>query len=242
MGIPGMDRELDEGPAAAAGGRANHVPGFRPTTHGLHFANRFPSGPTIRFGPLDPRIIGVGDAAAGLCGGMSFTVRDLFEAGIAPPPDIGPPDNGSPRFKSLVRRQVQSLDWFRLPLRFYNFMAFRPFVIRRSRAEASVRGQVPRIQAEIDAGRLPIVGIVRAASNNPVQLTHNHQVIAFAYAEDGEGGGYLRLYDPNWPDRDDIELRYRRSSERSWSVEQTTGEPLFAFFLALLAPDPTAWR
>ena len=35
---------------------ANAVPGFVPSVHGLHFANRWPSGPTLRFGPLDPRL------------------------------------------------------------------------------------------------------------------------------------------------------------------------------------------
>jgi len=86
------------------------VPGFLPSTNGLHFANSFPPGPTVRFGPLDPRIIGIGDASAGLCGGMCYSVRDLFESDVKPPPDRTPPDNGSPRFNSIVRRQVQSLD------------------------------------------------------------------------------------------------------------------------------------
>ena len=83
------------------------VPGFLPSTHGLHYANSWPPGPTIKFGPLDPRIIGVGDASSGLCGGMCYTVRDLFEAGVAVPSDRTPPENGSPRFKSIVRRQVE---------------------------------------------------------------------------------------------------------------------------------------
>ena len=96
----------------------NVVPGFLPSRNGLHFANRYPPGPTVRLGPLDPRWIGVGDASAGLCGGMCFTVRDLFEAGAPVPPDREPPPNGSARFKSIVRRQVQSLDYFRLPVRF----------------------------------------------------------------------------------------------------------------------------
>ena len=39
---------------------SNAVPGFLPSRDGLHFANRFESGPTVRLGFLDPRIIGVG--------------------------------------------------------------------------------------------------------------------------------------------------------------------------------------
>ena len=93
----------------------NTVLDFRPTRHGFHFANRFPAGPTVMFGAFDIRWLGVGDAAAGLCGGMALTVRDLFEARVDPPPDAEPPANGTPRFKALVRRQVQSLDWLRVP-------------------------------------------------------------------------------------------------------------------------------
>ena len=39
--------------------RSSSVPGFRPSVHGFRFANRWPAGPTVRFGPLDPRWIGI---------------------------------------------------------------------------------------------------------------------------------------------------------------------------------------
>src|ERR671921_294412 len=92
---------------------SNAVPGFLPSTHGLRFANRFPPGPTVRLGLVDPRRIGIGDATAGLCGGMSWFVRERFEAGLPIPTQTEPPPNGSPLFRALVRRQVLSLDWFR---------------------------------------------------------------------------------------------------------------------------------
>ena len=46
--------------------QSNAVPGFVPSLHGLHFSNRFPPGPTLRLGVLDPRLVGIGDASAGL--------------------------------------------------------------------------------------------------------------------------------------------------------------------------------
>ena len=70
---------------------SNAVPGFLPSTHGLRFANSFPPGPTVRFGLIDPRWIGIGDASAGLCGGMSWFVRERFEAGLPMPTDTEPP-------------------------------------------------------------------------------------------------------------------------------------------------------
>jgi hypothetical protein len=218
------------------------VPGFLPSTHGLHFQNRYPPGPTVRFGPLDPRIIGVGDASSGLCGGMCFTVRDLFEAGVTPPPDRTPPDNGTPRFDSIVRRQVQSLDWLRLPVRFWVRSALGGS-IGGDRATSSYEREWPSIRREIDEGRLAMLGLIRVAAFNPFKLTGNHQVIAYGYAEDGRGVT-LRVYDPNWPDRDDVTITLHVDPAfRPTGLEQSTGEPLLGYFSYRFVPgESRAWR
>ena len=180
---------------------SNAVPGFLPSTHGLRFANRFPPGPTVRLGPIDPRWIGIGDASAGLCGGMSWFVRERFEAGLAIPPDTEAPANGSPLFRALVRRQVLSLDWLRTPLRFW-------WWARSGRSACGARTrdvEWPRIRADIDAGR-PVDGRARPPPRlNPSRLTQNHQVLAYAYAAEGDAVT-LRIYDPNWPGRDDVTI------------------------------------
>jgi hypothetical protein len=221
----------------------NTVLDFRPSRHGLHFANRFPAGPTVKLGLLDIRWFGVGDAAAGLCGGMSFLVRDLFEAHVDPPPDTEPPANGSPRFRALLRRQIESLDWLRVPLRFYDLAAFRPFGRRRSAADVTLADEWPKIRAEIDAGRLAIVGLIRAESANPFKLTANHQVVAYGYRAEPESIA-LRLYDPNWPDRDDVTISIHLDNAlRPTGLSQSTGEPLLGWFVLPYSPeDPRAWR
>ena len=104
---------------------ANAVPGSCPARTGSASPTPGRPGPTIRIAPLDPRRFGFGDASAGLCGGMVMTVRDLFEAGLSAA-GRPQPENGSPPFQAIVRRQVQSLDFFRVPLRYYDLMAFRP--------------------------------------------------------------------------------------------------------------------
>jgi len=220
----------------------NVVPGFLPSRHGLHFANRYPPGPTVKLGPLDPRWIGVGDASAGLCGGMCFTVRDLFEAGLPVPPDREPPANGSARFKSIVRRQVQSLDWFRLPARFYRRSAFGSS-LGGDRAKTSFEKEWPKIRREIDEGRLAMIGLIRVAGLNPFKLTGNHQVIAYGYAEDGRGVT-LRIYDPNWPDNDNVTATLHLDDAlRPTKLESSTGEPLLGWFIAPFSVgDVRAWR
>lgn len=237
---------------------ANAVPGFRPSVHGLPFVNAFPSGPTMRLGPFDPRSVGLGDASTGLCGGMALTARDLWEAGIvAPAAQVGVPDNGSPRFRALVRRQVQSLDWLRVPLRYLDLQALRPDpptgLARRlhrepPRVEALLR-EWPRIRAEIDAGHPAVVGLIRVAGGSLWSLTQNHQVLAWGW-EAAERRLSIRVYDPNHPGRDDVELRLVIDGPPGipWRdrirLEQSTGEPLLGFFLQPYpgAGSVRAWR
>jgi hypothetical protein len=191
---------------------------FRPSVNGLHFANRWEPGPTIRLGVIDPRWVGVGDARAGLCGGMSWFVRERFGAGQPIPADVTAPANGSPLFKAIVRRQVLSLDWLRVPMRFWRAASMDPAALARRTLEV----EWPRIRADIDGGRLAMVGLIRHHGWNPMQLDRDHQVLAYAYETDGPTGPTtLHLYDPNWPDRNDVTLHLS-----SAGLRQSTGEPL----------------
>lgn len=194
------------------------VPGFLPSTHGLHFANRFAPGPTVRLGPFDTRWIGgLGDASAGLCGGMAWYVRERFAAGLPIPADTVAPANGSPLFQVLVRRQVLSLEWMRTPLGFW-LMAARGAddAARRTR-----QTELPKIGETIDGGRLAMIGLVRHLGWNPLAQTESHQVLAYGF-DVAAGITTLRIYDPNWPNRDDVTI-----SIEPTAIRQSTGEGLF---------------
>jgi len=241
---------------------ANAVPGFLPSVHGLHFANRFTPGPTVRLAAFDSRRLGVGDASAGLCGGMALTARDLFEAGLVAPSATEPPGNGTTRFRALVRRQVESLDWFRVPLRYLDLQALRPdpprglaaMLGREPPRVVAVLEEWPRIRREIDAGHPSVVGLIRWSGLDPRKLTRNHQVLAWAYEAD-ERSITICVYDPNHPGRDDVELRVSIDAAspaggrpRPWRdrirLAQSTGEPLLGFFRQPYPPPRTvrAWR
>lgn len=234
------------------------VPGFLPSVHGLAFANAFPPGPTIRLGPLDLRRLGIGDASAGLCGGMALTALDLWAADVAAPADGVPPATGSRRFRALVRRQVQSLDWLRVPVRYAWLGVWRPeqprgLAVRLGREPVrvtSVAREWPRVRAEIDAGRPCLVELIRVRGASPAALVRNHQVLAWGYVEATPGLTRIRVYDPNHPGSDHVELVVttepddRRSLRDRVHLTQTTGEPLHGFFRGPLArPAPVgAWR
>lgn len=229
---------------------SNVVPGFLPSRNGLHFANRFERAPLIELELRGSRIP-IGDARYGVCGGMCLTTLDLFTAGVGPPGERTPPSAGSPRFEYLVHRQLASFDRGRVPWRFYELMALRPeratraarLVGRVSRAGVLVRRDWPAIRADIDGGRPAVLGLLRMASIDPLRLLRHHQVLAYGYETVADRLS-LRIYDPNHPDRDDVELRMRLGPERRppATILQTTGEPVVSFFRAPYRPaDPVPW-
>jgi hypothetical protein len=193
------------------------VAGFLPSAHGLHFANRFPPSPLIQIGPLHTDLFGVADASNGLCGGMASYVRERFEAGQPIPADREPPPNGSPLFRALFTHQLQSLEWFRTPMRFWWIGAFGA----DRTASRSRDLEWPRIRDRIGGGHLAMVGLVRQHGVNPIDLQKSHQVLGYAFDATGDAVT-LRVYDPNWPDRDDVTI-----SIGPTTVRQSTGEVLF---------------
>src|SRR5438094_258115 len=91
-------------------------PGFPPSTNGLHFANDFPAEPLFRLG-VGRASLPIGNAADGLCGGMVFTARDLFQYRLSPPPDRTPPPRGTWLFRYLLGRLFASFNLPTGPLR-----------------------------------------------------------------------------------------------------------------------------
>lgn len=194
------------------------VPGFLPSRNGLHFANGWAPGPTIRFGAFDPRRLGIGDAKDGLCGGMCWYVRERFERGLPVPPDRVAPANGSPLFRAIVRRQILSLGWLTVPWRFWRAASMPPDALARRSLEV----EWPRIREGLDAGRLVVVGLVRHHGPSPFELTKDHQVLAWGYSADPTtGAATLHIYDPNHPDRDDVTVTLSPDG-----LAQSTGERL----------------
>ena len=74
-----------------------------------------------------------------------------------------------------------------------------------------------------------MVGLIRHLGWNPFHLTKDHQVLAFAYETAGPTGPTtIRLYDPNWPNRDDVSITLLQGG-----FLQSTGEPLYGLIPAL---------
>ena len=205
------------------------VHGFLLSTYALHFPNDFPPAPIFRLG-LGSARIPIGNAANGLCGGMAFAARDLFEAGTEAPPDRSPPARGTPLFRYLVRRLFSSFDLPLGPLRYWFWMAL-PTGGSRGLTGRTIRREWPRVKADIDRGELSALGLIRTRSLNPLSLGLNHQVLAYRYREDDPAGAVtVSVYDPNHPDEDSVALIVHRSGPHL-GVSYVVGElPVRGFF------------
>ena len=176
------------------------VPGFRPSTSGLHFPNAFPHVPNLEIDLPGGLTVPVGDAANGLCGGMAWTVRDLFEAGLAPPALTTAPGDG-PVFRYVADRLLDSLSLPFGPATYLKLMhpalPDGDLAMVHGRAWRMVRLEWPAIRGDLDRGTLCPLGLVRAKSRDPRDLGANHQVLAGATTTGTRLA--LRLYDPNHP-------------------------------------------
>ena len=194
---------------------SNFVPGFMPSTSGLHFDNSFPHEPDLTITLPGGATIGIGDASNGLCGGMVFTAMDFHGAGVAPPPDAAPPPGGSPLFNYIVRRLFDSFGlpfgpgrylWLMNPaLPDHETWASQAGLAPHGHAWVMINEEWPKIRMDIDSGRLSPLGLVKIRSLNAGDLGHNHQVVAFGYDLNGNDLT-LHLYDPNNHDNDNVTM------------------------------------
>jgi hypothetical protein len=190
---------------AGAGAVGAAVKGFLPSESAFRFANAFPHQPvfTVRVPGLG-KGIPIGDASRGLCGGMIFTVRDLFEAGREPPATTTPPRPDSPLYTYIVRRLFDSWDLPRGALRYYQLQNTPDTDVvwalgrRDGIGRITVVTEWPRVRADLDSGRLSALGVITVHSPDPLKLGINHQVLAYAYELAGTTVT-LRVYDPNTP-------------------------------------------
>jgi hypothetical protein len=207
---------------------SRRVPGFAPSTNGLHFANDFADEPLLHLG-LGRASIPIGNAANGLCGGMVFAVRDLFEYGRPPPPDRAPPRRGTVLFGYLLGRLFSSFNLPVGPLQYWLWQVLPAgdrFAVRGI-AWRTIRGHWPKIRADLDAGRLSTLGLVRTRSVNPLDLGRNHQVLAYGYDLDEDRSRLtIHVYDPNHPDDDGCALSLSPAEPaQATPVGYVSGEP-----------------
>jgi hypothetical protein len=222
------------------------VAGFSPIENGLHYLNHWPHVPDLvvktPFGDLP-----LGDAANGLCGGMSYAVRDLFEAGQAPPATSSNPASGSPAFNYLVGRLFDSFDlpsgvaqyyeWMQLPTHDDDLLGVTAVSGLSSR---TIRGSMATVRRTIDSGHPCPLGLICVHSLAPSDLGQNHQVLAYSYVDDGSLTT-VGVYDCDAPDMD-VTISFDTSQPaHTTAFHYSTGRTVLGFFTtAYSAKNPAA--
>jgi hypothetical protein len=196
------------------------VPDFLPSARGLRFSNHFPPGTAVMTITLPGlgRAVPIGDASNGVCGGMVYTVMDLFLADprLPVPVDTEPPAADSPLTKYVTDRLVDSFALSRgLSSNVARYLALMSTPDHDAWFVDGVGSVIagrewPKIKADIDAGRLSPLGLVGGERVWPTDvaakarmLGHCHQVLAYGYTLDDDKRLTLRVYDPNDPRADD---------------------------------------
>lgn len=214
------------------------VPGFTPSQNGFEFPNDWPHVPFLEFHVPTGQALKIGDAAGGLCGGMTFAARDLFDHGQKPPPVATAPEKGTPLFQFLIKRAMDSFDIPAGPAKYYAWMALPdqdlPWI--KGVRWRSLNQEWPAVRADLDAGRTSPLGLVRIRSANPGDLGQNHQVLAFGYDLDEPSGELqIHVYDPNHPGDDGVGLTTNTSADAPMAY--VDGEsPVRAFFRSKFRP------
>jgi hypothetical protein len=185
------------------------IPNFTPSANGLHYANSWPKVPDKKVSTPWGEIK-IGDASNGLCGGMAFVVRDLYEAHRDPPPSNQNPKPDSPAFDFIVGRLFDS---FNLPggvAKYYEWMNLPTsdgFFGLAGLSRRTIATTMPTVRSTIDSGHPCPLGLVCVHSLNPKDLGENHQVLAWGYEDQGSTTT-VQVYDCNHPDDDDVTITF----------------------------------
>lgn len=180
---------------------------FVPSEHGFAFANYFPKGTPVfvvrtPFGKLR-----LGDASAGLCGGMVYAAMDGFHT--TTPPAI---EQDEATCLHLGRRLLTSWNFPFGVLKYYDWQC-RPTAskfwngvrIVDGTRRLTILNEWPKVRKLLDNGQPAALGLVQAAGWNPLRLSKNHQVLGIGYVII-DSALSLHIYDPNHPCNDVLTL------------------------------------
>jgi len=193
----------------------NHplITDFLPSEHGFSFGNIWEDKPwRVRVGGREYAI-----GLRGRCGGMIFAALDYHRVGVAASELAEErPAAGTPLARYTMYRQLESLTLHGgvNMLRFAKW-TYRPIGTRIGAAAATRREELGNVLVSMVAGRPVPLGLIPAERFKGMGL--NHQVVAYGVNRDEERIS-IRIYDPNYPLRDDVTL------ELSWDGAEPIAE------------------
>jgi hypothetical protein len=190
--------------------RLPEIPAFdlKPSVHGFKFVNNFSGYPLPFSIPNLPNLSDV-KSAYGLCGGMSCAAYDFLLAGRGIPSDITAPTRGSTLHQYLYRRQVDTFGAFgKYIAKFAQWMVLPDDTVLGT--QKRTYDEFEEIRAKLDDGNAVVLGLVYVSGNDSLEIWNNHQVLAYGYSELSATTIDINIYDPNYPQKDDVVIRAER--------------------------------
>ena len=182
-----------------------------------------PAKTVLKITKVDENWLPITHADAGMCGGMVFAVMDYYYNHVLPPQQSTPPSSQDDVLFQYIRDRLwrsfdvtgQGFRWLAYSSPHYpngDEGLFQNILgLTKGRSWITYREEWPKIQLDIDAGKLSPVGLIRTDN---LDIGSNHQVLAYGYEKDGQDVR-LYIYDPNHG-QNEMVLKF--------NVESTTGE------------------
>jgi hypothetical protein len=174
------------------------VSGFLPSRSAFHFANSFKGLPLP---DVLEKLIDTTKSVHGMCGGMCFAAIDFAKAGKQPPA-CPPRPEGTRLYAYLWQRQLAS--WGVLSTQVLRYVFWMSLSDEQAQAES--RSEWANLRKRLRKGELTVLGLVYKDLRESLAVWDNHQVLAYGSMEQADGSIHIRIYDPNYPKRDDIYL------------------------------------
>jgi len=184
----------------------------------------WPAGTHLSISVMGLPPVSIDATQMGLCGGMSFLTRDIFEYGASQLRGARSDLIPLPLAQHILDRLVDS---FNGPAVVAHWLSAtqaldHDTVVRGPGLFHQTELEVPAVIAEVDAGRLCPIGLVLVQSFAPWAVFQNHVVLVWGYEQHGDILT-LRTYDCNRPGRDDIVIQLDISSTTQAKTITTNG-------------------
>jgi hypothetical protein len=140
---------------------------------------------------------------------MSCAAYDFLLAGRSIPSNTTAPARGSVLQQYIYRRQVDTFGAFgEYIAKFAQWMVLPDDTVLGT--QKRTYDEFEEIRAKLDDGNPVVLGLVYVSGSDTFEIWNNHQVLAYRYSEVSATTIDLNIYDPNYPDRDDVVIRAER--------------------------------
>jgi hypothetical protein len=181
---------------------------FSPSGHGFHFVNNFPGYPLPVAVPGLPSLPMV-PSNYGLCGGMSAAAADFFIMHRSIPNAAAAPPQGSLLHTYLYQRQISTFGGQgETVTKMAAWMALTDLGVTGT--QRRTYDEFELIRAKLDDNIPVVLGLVYVSGAQTLEIWENHQVLAYGYSEPSATSIHIKIYDPNYPDNDNVRIEAER--------------------------------